>query len=81
MHEERGHSLKGLQFFPAHNFFSKPKIQDTHCDLVAHAFQQIQFFDRVGNTTHTICQDRHTDAVISSPQRDANPISASAKLA
>ena len=48
MHKERGHSLKGLQFFPAHNFFSKPKIQETHCDLVPHAFQQIQFFDRVG---------------------------------
>src|SRR5437870_3459838 len=45
--KECGNSLKRLQFLAAHNLPRKSKVQQTRCDLVPDAFQQIQFLDRV----------------------------------
>ena len=67
MNEECGDGLKGFQFFRPHHVFGEPKVQQTHCNLIAHALQQIQFFNRVGNATHAICQDDHAYAAISCP--------------
>ena len=49
MNEECGDGLKGFQLFSFHDLFGEPKVQQTHCHLIAHAFQQIQFFNRVGS--------------------------------
>src|SRR2546428_4973821 len=78
--KECGNSLKRLQFLAAHNLPRKSKVQQTRCDLVPDAFQQIQFLDRVWHAPDTVRQNGNAKQAISCAQRNTNAVTSFAEL-
>src|SRR5215468_4561222 len=81
MNQECGHGLERLQFPSFHGLFRETQVQEASRYLVANAFQQVYFFRRIAEPSHTIFKDNHSKPVFSTDQRNINWTTTGAELA